>query len=224
MWARAPVCSQTKSRQRAKGLLDRVMSKFDSPFHSKCGSHRARLTTYKPIVQQYGTFFSAFPWQAYCTGTYRKRKAHKAALETFDLFIRILQAKLKCRLAYVAVPEKTTSGLGRPAGPWHWHFVVCGPDHRKTELLELTPRLWQELNGDAHVVPYDHQFHGGRYLAKTACQVDFDYVFGNLAYLPMPVNLDLFEQQMRDTYVPEHVRHRLTGETLTLRTFNESRT
>ena len=184
------------------------------PCHS---SSRLFLKTYEPFIQHYGTFFSAFPWQAYCTGTYRKRLSRLAAEETFRVFIRLLERKLKCRLAYVAVPERTTSGLGKPAGPWHWHFVLCGPAHKAVRLLEQASLLWTKFYGNAHVLAFDPTRNGSRYLAKTAAQIGFDYYAENLTLFGKAMRLDLFEDQQLAPYVPDHVRHKVNGQSLAMR-------
>jgi hypothetical protein len=192
------------------------MPKISSSFDKPRSSPRKSLETFDHAVQQYGAFFAAYAWQAYCTGTFRTEQGLVAAERRFQRFINMAERKLKSPLGFVAVPDRTTSGLGK-SGPWHWHFLLCGPPHLEAELLMLAKKLWEWLNGNAHVLPYDRDLNGAHYLAKKAGEEHFDYWIKIPDCMKRTAFPDFFLQQQSDPYVPNHVRDKLFGETLVLR-------
>ena len=82
--------------------------------------------------------------------------------------------------------------------------------------MRVAKELWQKHHGNIDLRPYD-QVGGVYYLAKTAALVDFDYSFFNLERIKTERQLDTFGYQQGNSYVPDHVRHTLSGKTLVLR-------
>lgn len=174
------------------------------------------LTTFSADVQNYGTYFAGFPWQFFCTGTFRTEASREVALRLFKKVIVRIQDKLKSAVEFIAVPEQTTSGLGMPPGLWHWHFVICGPAHRCADLMRLIEAMWKKYCGNVDVCPYEPCLAGAFYLAKTAERADFEYLPSRFERITSSCPKDLFAHQQHVPYVPEHFRHRTHGQTLRL--------
>jgi hypothetical protein len=181
---------------------------------------RHSLKTFDITVQQYGTFFSGFPWQIYGCGTYRSYATTDRATRLLTVYFDRLRRSIKAPIAYLAVPERRTSGLGLPPIALHWHFVASVPPQHTTTFLHNARSLWKEHYGNPKIEPYDAGRSGAHYLAKTAGASNFDYVVYNLKRLSYSGPADLYQHFQKDPYVPDHVRHLTYGKTLSLRPGN----
>lgn len=132
-------------------------------------------------------------------------------------FDRLSRDYLKSPIAYIAVPERRTSGCGHPAIPYHLHFVAAAPPQHHAALLRETQVVWGQLCGHVNIRPYSSQQGGGFYLAKLAGGAEFDYRLHNLERMTYRGPKDLYQSFMNDAYVPHHFRNRTSGETLALR-------
>jgi hypothetical protein len=190
---------------------------FIPPHPPPDGASKRNLKTFDFTVQQYGTFFSGFPWQVFGCGTYRSYTTIERAKQLLAVHFDRLRRSIRAPIAYLAVPEQRTSGLGHPAIPLHWHFVASVPQQHTTTFLHNARGLWKEHYGNAKVDRYDADRSGAHYLAKSAGGSNFDYVAVNLKRLCYSGPADLFEHFQKDPYVPDHVRHMTSGQTLSLR-------
>lgn len=196
-------------------LLDRSMPKTVSPRLHRV-EQKPMLKTFDVCAQQYGTFFAGFGWGLYCTGTYRTKLSRSGADPLFRSFVSRLQDALKAPVAYIAAQEFRTSGLGFPAIPLHWHFMLATPPHLQAALKRSAKRLWEEHHGNFHAGAYDARRSGAWYIAKLASHTNFHYLVENLDRLTYNGPTDLYGQMQEDPYVPTHVRHRPCGQTLML--------
>jgi hypothetical protein len=128
-----------------------------------------------------------------------------------------LRKSVKAPVACIAVPERRSSGLGLPAIPLHWHFVASVPTQHTTAALRNARFLWERHYGQAKIARYDPERSGARYLAKLAGDSRFEYFDQNLDRLTYRGPTDFFEHFQKDPYVPDHVRHKMSGQTLSLR-------
>lgn len=200
-----------------EALLDRSMPPIATPV--PCGSivPRRNLRTFDHSVHAYGTYLRGFAWDLYGCGTYRSRKTQESAKHLFNAYIRRLRRSLKAPVAWFAVHERRTSGCGHPAIALHWHFLAAVPAQHREPLLRAAKLLWETRYGDAMISPYDPEDHGAFYITKLAGGGDFDYICGNLKRLQYGGPADMFSHFQTDPYVPDHVRHRVTGQTLAIR-------
>jgi hypothetical protein len=202
---------------REEVLLDRSMLFISPPPPLPIVPPRASLKNFDSAVQVYGTFFSGYPWQIFGCGTYRSNTTIERAKRGLIVYFDRLRRSIKAPMAYLAVPECQTSGLGHPAIPLHWHFVASVPPQHTMTVLQNARSLWYKHYGNAKIDLYDPGRSGAHYLAKQAGQSNFDYVVDNLDMLTYRGPADLFEHAQTDPYVPDHIRHKTFGKTLVLR-------
>jgi hypothetical protein len=176
------------------------------------------LKSFNLNAQAYGNFFAGFPWQIYGCLTFRNHTTLYGAHGQLNTLMSRMGKKLKARVAYLAVPERRTSGCGLPAIPLHWHFVAAAPSQHQERLPRLAKEIWEyQRVGFAHVEPYIPELSRAHYLAKTVNNPDFDYVFSNLDRLCYTGKKDLYGLQQVQQYVPEHVRPLSHAQTLAIR-------
>jgi hypothetical protein len=193
------------------------------PFFLQPQVSRPELRTFNHVAQQWGTYLRGFPWQFFCTGTY----SHKMSLNQTEVSLRAFFDRLgrglgrgprRVRVAYVAVRERRTSGLGLPAIAAHWHFMFAVPDWHQTRSAELAKALWRPHNGKFDIRRYNAEDCATFYVSKLAGgAAEFEPEFDNLGRLAYTGPQDLYQAQQLDPYVPDHVKHRTFGETLVLR-------
>ena len=159
--------------------MDRSILKSQPVQHnaSSCAGNSPK--TFDMITQQYGTFFSGFQWQLFGCGTYRNRSSVAAADGLLDTFFDRLRKTVNAPIAYIAVPERRTSGCGYPAIPLHWHFVAAVPPRYTLALLREATCLWQRPYGNSHIRQYDSRRSGAHYLAKLAGSAGYSYRLQN---------------------------------------------
>jgi hypothetical protein len=90
-------------------------------------------------------------------------------------YMRELGKSIGKPVAYLAVPERRTSGCGFHPIPLHWHFLAACPSHRTTDFLRNARQLWTSGSGNASVSRYDPSRSGAYYVAKLAADQDFDF-------------------------------------------------
>ncbi len=177
-----------------------------------------RLTRFSLAAHQYGSFFSELAWQVYACGTYRRSMDEDGAKGTFKSYLDRLERALGGPVACVFVLERRkTSGLGLSPTPLHWHFAVAALEQHRETLEVLVPALWMEHFGDCKSEPFRPNLRGMFYIAKTASEANFDWDLHNLGRMSFQVDRDLFAEQQTDSFVPDHIRHRVCAETLTMR-------
>ena len=176
------------------------------------------LQSYDHQVQHYGTFFRDHAWQVYGTGTYSRKTTVDGANRLFRQFTtRLRQSLSSTPISYIGVIERRTSGLGMPAVPAHWHFVLAAAPQHRDALLQNARTIWQERFGIADVREYDKEKFCTYYMAKLAGGANFDFVIEGLDRFDRAGSDDYYERFQSDTYVPEHVKRMTYGETLRIR-------
>ena len=180
---------------------------------------RYELRTFNHAAQQWGTYLGGFAWQFFCTGTYRHyRSLQQTEVSLRAFFERLGRALDGVPVAYAAVRERRTAGLGMPAIPAHWHFLFAVPEWHQRRCVELAGELWRSRNGKFDIRRYDPAGNAAFYVSKLAAgSAEFDIQLGNLERLAYNGPDDLFETVKNDCYVPEHVKHLTSGETLVRR-------
>jgi hypothetical protein len=181
------------------------------------GSAKGNLKPFNVTVQYYGEFFRGFPWQIIGCGTYRNYATVAYANKLLAAYFDRLKNSIKAPVAYLAVAERRTSGLGFPAIPLHWHFVMSVPPQHTAETMRNAQILWKKHYGEVKIEPYDRERYGAYYLAKSAGEPNFEYRVHNLDKLSYMGPSDLFKNSQTDPYVPGHARHMTHGETLSIR-------
>jgi hypothetical protein len=176
-----------------------------------------RLRTFDRTAQDYGTYISGYQWDLYGCGTYRTRATIESATRQLYTYFDRLRQSIKAPVAWIAVPERRTSGLGFPAIALHWHFVMAAPPRYRHDLQRHARLLWKEYCGDSKIEPYVPQLPGTFYLSKLAAGVDFDFHLGGMERMRYTGPADLFAHAQTDPYVPDHVRHLTSCRTLVLR-------
>jgi hypothetical protein len=165
-----------------------------------------QLVQFDPVAHQYGEFFSGYDWDIYGCLTHSKRIASSESERAVERFFYTLGKSIRSQVAYIAVPERRTSGCGLPAIPLHWHFVAAAPAHRRAALLynarEITRRL-----GNSKIDYYHSEEPGAFYMAKLAPHQNFDYICHNLDHMSYHGPKDLREAAKRSDYVPHHALH-----------------
>jgi hypothetical protein len=179
-------------------------------------SHHS-LFNFNGTSQDYGEFFAGFPWTLYGCGTYRKKPSIDIAGSLLKRYFRDLGRSINAPVAYIAVPERRTSGCGYHPIPLHWHFLAAGPSHRTTTLLLNAQQLWTDGSGNAAIGLYDRSRPGAHYLAKLAGCRDFNFYLGNLDRLRYQGPKDLFKAAINNDYVPAHSKGLIRSNTLVLR-------
>ena len=179
-------------------------------------SHHS-LVNFNSTAQDYGEYFAGFPWTLYGCGTYRKKPSIDVANSLLKRYFRDLGKSIGARVAYVAVPERRTSGCGHHPIPLHWHFLAAGPCHHTAALLRNGQQLWTDGSGNAAIGLYDRSRPGAHYIAKLAGGQDFNFHLGNLDRLPYLGPHDLFKAAIDNSYVPGHVKGLIRCNTLALR-------
>lgn len=179
---------------------------------------RSELRTFNHISQQWGTYLRGFAWQFFCTGTYRHYMSlHQTEVSLRAFFDRLGRALGGAPVAYVAVRERRTAGLGLPAIPAHWHFMFAVPQRHQMRSVELAKELWRSRNGKFEIRGYDAAGSAAFYTSKLTAGGAEEIQFANLKRLGYQGPHDLFEALKQDPYVPTHVKHLTSGETLVLR-------
>jgi hypothetical protein len=192
------------------------MSKIATTLDRHLVTHSRRLRTFNRTVNDYGTFIGGYPWDLYGCGTYRYRTTKASATRLLHTYFDRLRNSLKTTIAWLAVPESRHSGCGFPESAPHWHFVMAAPPQRRQELLVKARSIWEGHHGNSKIDDYDGR-PGTFYLAKTAYGADFDYCCEHLDRLTYAGPTDLYAYAQTDPYVPDHVRHLTTGQTLVVR-------
>jgi hypothetical protein len=179
-------------------------------------SHHS-LFNFNSTSQDYGEYFAGFPWTLYGCGTYRKKPSIDVAGSLLKRYFRELGKSIGAPVAYLAVPERRTSGCGYHPIPLHWHFLAAGPCHLTAALLRNAKQLWTDGLGNAAVSPYDRSRPGAHYIAKLAGGHDFNFHLDNLDRLPYQGPRDLFQAAIDNSYVPAHAKGLIRSDTLALR-------
>lgn len=174
------------------------------------------LRSFNTRVQEYGKWLSGFEWSIFGCVTYKRKPSTRSAVENFRRYLRELETSIDSRLAYVAVPEHRISGCGLPPIALHWHFLMACPPHKEYALFKNCRALWAR-NGVSDIQWYQREQSAAFYIAKTAKDVDFEFLFDNLNRLSNTGSSDLASEMAADPYVPEHAKWRTELETLTLR-------
>lgn len=177
------------------------------------------LRTFDHISQQYGTWLGGYPWQYFCTGTYRRNMSLFSTEVSLRGFMEKLGRALgKVPVAYYGALERRTSGLGMPAIPAHWHFVFAVPEWHRKKGFGIAAELWRSRNGFFKIRRYDPQRNGAYYISKLAAyDGNLETAFDNLDRLAYNGPQDLFDAAKANPYVPDHVKHLTSGEALVLR-------
>jgi len=185
----------------------------------RAGSFRSELRTFNLSAQQWGTWLAGYPWQYFCTGTYRHRISLVQTETSLRTFFDCLRRGIgNVPIPYAAVRERRSSGLGLPAIPAHWHFMFTVPEWWSKRSVELAKELWERRNGRFNIRRYDPSECGAFYTSKLAAGgTEFEIQFANLDRLRYAGPQDMYEALKNDPYVPEHVKHLTCGETLVLR-------
>lgn len=183
----------------------------------RMGASRRSFKKLNITAQQYGIFFNGFAWQIFGCGTYRAYTAVERAHRLLAAYFDRLRRSIKAPVAYLAVAERRTSGLGSPGIPLHWHFVMSVPLQYTTTTLHNARFLWDKHYGDSKIDPYDPERSGAYYLAKLAGGSNFEYHVKNLERLAYSGPADIYEYLQTDPYVPDHAKNIACGETLVLR-------
>ncbi len=198
--------------------LDRPMSNRHRSPESALRHECQRLTHFSFAAHQYGSFLSELAWQVYACGTYRRSMGEDGARATFKSYLDRLERALGSAVACVFVLERRkTSSLGMSPSALHWHFAVAAPTQYRATLDVLVPELWTRLFGNCKSEPYCPELPGMFYIAKTASEANFDWDLHNFERIYIQKDRDLFAEQQTDSFVPDHVRHRVYAETLTMR-------
>jgi hypothetical protein len=191
------------------------MSRIATTFRGSPVQSGRSLRGFDSVVNDYGTFIGGHPWDF--IGTYRTRKSHGSATLLLEVFFNRLRKSITCPIAWLAVLERCTSGLGLPAGALHWHFVMAAPPQHRQALGRNAATLWSDHYGNAKVEAFDPQLNGSFYISKLAAGGDFDFYGDNLDRLPYNGPSDIFAHAQSQPYVPDHVRHLTRYRTLALR-------
>jgi hypothetical protein len=107
------------------------------------GTSRRSFKTFNLTAQEYGIFFSGYPWQIFGCGTYRAYTTVERANRLLPTYFDRLRRSIKAPVAYLAVAERRTSELGLPAIPLHWHFAMSVPPQHTTTALHNARCLWK---------------------------------------------------------------------------------
>jgi len=174
-----------------------------------------QLTTYRPEQQHAGMYISGFDWRLYGTATYRRlpENDHLAEIH-LNRFVRQLGDSLHFRkkdIAYCAALEDQTPGLGGKPVRKHWHFLLACPDN--PYLLSFSKQLWEASNGWIKLQHYDRSQAAGYYINKLITDGAISYE-RNLQTLKYSGPDDLIEASHSNSYVPDRLKERTTGEYL----------
>jgi hypothetical protein len=187
-----------------------------SPYSQSVG----QLVTYRPQQQHYGMFLAGFPWTLYCAGSFRQmpRDDHQATI-CLNRFLRSLGDAMRLRkrdIACYAALEDRTPGLGGRPVRKHWHFLLACPEH---PLLEsVAEQLWIASNGWPKIEQYDPAKPGVHYINKLIAEGSFCY-YRNLDTLPYSGPSDLITACASNSYVPDRLKDKTSGEYLVRRPF-----
>jgi len=177
------------------------------------------LRAFDHTAQQWGTWLGGFPWQFFCTATYKRKMAlaqTESSLRAF--FDKLGRALGNTPVAYVAALERRTSGLGMPPIAAHWHFMYAVPEWKRGMSAEVAKELWRSRNGRLNIRRYSSAQFGAFYTSKLAAHgCEPELRFDNLDRLTYRGPHDLFEAAKASAYVPDHVKHLTYGQTLVLR-------
>jgi hypothetical protein len=171
-----------------------------------------QLVTYRPQQQHAGTFISGFDWSLYGTGSFRRLPADdEKAVFYLDRFATKLSRSMRFKkndLAYYAALEDQTPGLGGKPVRKHCHFLVACPDH---ELLpSVAEQLWLE-NGRCKIDRYNQTLAAGYYINKLIADGAVTHE-RNLQLLRYTGPSDLIEATLYDSYVPDRLKNKTSGE------------
>lgn len=178
-----------------------------------------RLAQFDARAFQYGTYFAGFRWDLYGCLTHSRPMGARAAEPVLQRYFERLGKSIRSQVAYVAVPERRTSGCGMPAIPLHWHFLAAGPERHRSQLLKNARVLAWKL-GQSKIDLYDPALHGAPYIAKLASQQNFDWVMKNLDHMLYTGSEDLYEAAQSSEYFPPHALNSVQP-TLVLRQHDE---
>jgi hypothetical protein len=182
---------------------------------------QSRLVTFDSTAQAWGEYIGGFEWDLFCCLTFRSRPSRCVGFRMAVTLFRECGKAIQSKVSYIAVPEWRTSGCGMPAIPLHWHLLAACPPQRTDALVDNIRRFWSP-HGSSDIRQYDPSQSGAFYLAKTASNVDFDLILGNLDRMTYRGKADLLEQMANNNYVPEHAHYKTPLKTLAVRSRSSS--
>src|SRR4051812_16655094 len=175
------------------------------------------LTTYRPLVQHYGSWLNGYTWTLYCSGSFRTkpRDEHEAAvrLDRFVLAFTRAMAFQRRQITYFAVHETGKwSGLGgvRP----HWHFLLSCPKHPLVQ--RVAHQLWFAGQGFGKFEAFDASKPGTHYICKLLADGATPWEF-NMKRLLYHGPTDLLAASNESRFVPLRLPDRVFGEFLVTR-------
>ena len=125
-----------------------------------------------PIVTALGEWLSAYPWEAWCTLTFRAGEfSHEAATRAVNRWLEWIRKEGSPDVAYFVAHE-----LGNVGGRLHLHGLL-GNLTAYTSRKALWDR-WFKQYGRAQVLPYDPErgaaYYVSKYVTKELAHWDFD--------------------------------------------------
>jgi hypothetical protein len=122
------------------------------------------------LYQAYGEFLSQFPWEWYCTLTFRSEISYRMAFKHFNEWKIQLKKASGQYIGYVLFIEPTRGRHNTP----HIHSLLYGVAQEK-------PYIWQKRwfigGGQAKIKPYNPQLGAVYYLGKKMERDGVDVLF-----------------------------------------------
>lgn len=174
------------------------------------------LKQYTPMAQLTGKWLRGFKWDIVGCGTFSLQVNATYAEALLKRFMERLDQKLRAPVSYVAALEHRYSGCGLSPIPAHWHFLAACP---KSEGMEYqAARMWKAKYGNAKVDQYDPDGNAAFYICKLVNHPNATMVFDKLDRLDYQGPTDLMADAECDDYVPAHLKGKVYGRYLALRT------
>jgi hypothetical protein len=172
------------------------------------------LFNFNSTSQDYGEYFAGFPWTLFGCGTYRKKPSIDVAGSLLKRYFRVLGKSIGAPVAYIALPERRTSGCGYHPIPLHWHFLAARPSHFTAALLRNAQQLWTGGFGNAAISLYDVQVLINR---QTRRRSGLQFPLGQSGSTPLPGPQGPVQGRINNSYIPAHAKGLIRSDTLALR-------
>jgi hypothetical protein len=131
--------------------------------------------------ETYGQFIGHFPWQWYCTLTFRREVSRRAAFKLFNRWKVLLKKASRQPTDYLLVIEPTRSRNGVP----HLHVLLRGVGCEKPHIWQ---KRWFTIGGQAKVREYDPALGAANYLANKMDRHGVDVLFSRTLAASLQMN------------------------------------
>jgi hypothetical protein len=128
----------------------------------------------------YGDWLESRPWQAFASLSFRDAGITiDHAKASFATYMRRLEDKLRCPVAYFAALEhRDAIGTLHTIAP-HWHAVLATAEPKRKALIDTATSSWNIHYGNGLIEPFRPGAGGCGYICKSS-RSELDFMTSNM--------------------------------------------